>query len=66
MGLKCTLCVRMQVTDEILEINSNSTENMLHSEAISIIKSGGNSVKLVIRRAIEDGYQGYQGEHTGL
>ena len=63
MGLECTVSVRMQVTDEILEINGNSAENMLHSEAISIIKTGGNSVKLVIRRTIEDGYQG---EHTRL
>ena len=52
------MCLCVQVTDEILEINGHSTENMLHSDAISVIKSGGNTVKLVIRRAIEDGYQG--------
>ena len=51
------------MTDEILEINGHSTENMLHSEAISVIKNGGNSVKLVIRRAIEDGYQGELPNH---
>ena len=52
------VCVCVQVTDEILEINGQSTENMLHSDAITVIKSGGNTVRLVIRRAIEDGYQG--------
>ena len=52
------VCVCAQVTDEILEINGQSTENMLHSDAITVIKSGGNTVRLVIRRAIEDGYQG--------
>ena len=48
---------KLRVTDEILEINGYNTENMLHSDAISVIKNGGNTVKLVIRRAIEDGYQ---------
>ena len=52
------VCVCVQVTDEILEINGQNTENMLHSDAITVIKSGGNTVRLVIRRAIEDGYQG--------
>ena len=36
--------------DELLEINGNSTEGMLHSDAITIIKQGGDVVKLIIRR----------------
>jgi len=40
----------LQVGDELLEINGNSTEGMLHSDAITIIKHGGNMVKLIVRR----------------
>lgn len=41
---------RLRVGDELLEINGNSTEGMLHSDAITIIKHGGNMVKLIVRR----------------
>lgn len=41
---------RLQVGDQILEINGHEAFLMTHSEAIEIIKSGGNVVNLVIRR----------------
>lgn len=36
--------------DEILEINSQSTQGMSHSDAINLIQSGGTRVQLLIRR----------------
>ena len=51
-----TVCV--QVGDELLEINGNSTEGMLHSDAITIIKHGGDVVKLIIRRMPEEAFIG--------
>lgn len=47
-----------QVGDELLEINGNSTESMLHSDAITIIKHGGDVVKLIIRRVPEEQFVG--------
>ena len=47
-----------QVGDELLEINGNTTEGMLHSDAITIIKHGGNSVKLTIRRILDEQFIG--------
>lgn len=41
---------RLQVGDQILEINGHEAYSMTHSEAIELIKSGGNVVNLVIRR----------------
>lgn len=40
--------------DELLEINGNSTEGLLHSDAITIIKHGGAVAKLIIRRGPPD------------
>ena len=59
----CCMCVcvcahKMQESDEILEINGRSTDCMLHSVAICIIKHGDDSLKLVVRRAVKDGYEG--------
>ena len=48
----------VQVGDELLEINGNTTEGMLHSDAITIIKHGGDSVKLTIRRVLEEQFIG--------
>lgn len=56
----------MQVGDELLEINGNSTEGMLHSDAITIIKHGGDAVKLIIRRLAEEMFMGCEcGEGPG-
>jgi len=41
---------RLQVGDQILEINSSDAYQMTHSDAIERIKSGGNAVTLLIRR----------------
>ena len=47
-----------QVGDELLEINGNSTEAMQHSDAITIIKHGGDLVKLIVRRIPDEGNHG--------
>jgi len=41
---------RLQVGDQILEINGFDAYNMTHNEAIERIKSGGQMVTLLIRR----------------
>ena len=51
------LSLSLQVHDELLEINGNSTEGMLHSDAITIIKHGGDIVRLIVRRVSEHARQ---------
>jgi hypothetical protein len=41
---------RLQIGDQILEINSQDAYNMTHGEAIERIKQGGNCVTLLVRR----------------
>ena len=57
-SLSLSLSSLSQVGDELLEINGNTTEGMLHSDAITIIKHGGNSVKLTIRRILDEQFIG--------
>ena len=39
-----------QVGDQILEINQTNTKDLTHAEAIELIKDGGSTVRLLIRR----------------
>jgi len=41
---------RLRVGDQLIEINSQSTKNMTHGEAIELIKNGGMTVRLLVRR----------------
>ncbi|KAJ1526097.1 hypothetical protein ONE63_009262 [Megalurothrips usitatus] len=41
---------RLKVGDQIIEINGINTKNMTHAEAIEIIRNGGPSVRLLIKR----------------
>ena len=52
------------VGDEILEINGRSTENIPHADAIALIKSGGNRVRLLIHRSNKPVYHGKLCEFT--
>ena len=40
----------LQVGDQIVEINGISTKNMTHAEAIELIRQGGSTVNLLIKR----------------
>ncbi|XP_043283004.1 membrane-associated guanylate kinase, WW and PDZ domain-containing protein 1 isoform X2 [Venturia canescens] len=44
---------RLRVGDQIIEINAINTKNMTHTEAIEIIRNGGPSVRLLIRRGCQ-------------
>ncbi|XP_046984274.1 membrane-associated guanylate kinase, WW and PDZ domain-containing protein 1 [Schistocerca americana] len=41
---------RLKIGDQIIEINGINTKNMTHAEAIEIIRNGGPSVRLLVRR----------------
>ncbi|XP_035229895.1 membrane-associated guanylate kinase, WW and PDZ domain-containing protein 2-like, partial [Stegodyphus dumicola] len=41
---------KIKVGDQIIEINGISTKNMTHADAIELIRKGGNSVRLLIKR----------------
>ena len=41
---------RLRVGDQIVEINGVNTKNMTHAEAIELIKSGQNAVRLLVKR----------------
>ena len=42
---------RLQVGDQLIEINGQTTKNMTHGDAIELIKNGGQTVRLLVRRA---------------
>ncbi|XP_015584769.1 membrane-associated guanylate kinase, WW and PDZ domain-containing protein 1 isoform X2 [Cephus cinctus] len=44
---------RLRVGDQIIEINGINTKNMTHTEAIEIIRNGGPSVRLLVRRGCQ-------------
>ncbi|XP_023246583.1 membrane-associated guanylate kinase, WW and PDZ domain-containing protein 1 isoform X1 [Copidosoma floridanum] len=44
---------RLRVGDQIIEINSINTKNMTHTEAIEIIRNGGPTVRLLVRRGCQ-------------
>ncbi|XP_078468430.1 membrane-associated guanylate kinase, WW and PDZ domain-containing protein 2-like isoform X2 [Lampetra planeri] len=41
---------RMRVGDQIMEINGESTRDMMHARAIELIKSGGRRARLLLKR----------------
>ncbi|KAH8022150.1 hypothetical protein HPB51_022032 [Rhipicephalus microplus] len=41
---------KLQVGDQILEVNGINTKNMTHADAINIIRQGGNTVRLLVKR----------------
>ena len=41
---------RLQVGDQLIEINGQTTKNLTHGEAIELIKTGGSLVRLLVRR----------------
>lgn len=40
----------LQVGDQIIEINGDSTRDMTHARAIELIKAGGRRVRLLLKR----------------
>lgn len=44
------LLSRVQVGDQIIEINGESTRDMSHARAIELIKAGGRRVRLLLKR----------------
>ncbi|XP_048511799.1 membrane-associated guanylate kinase, WW and PDZ domain-containing protein 1-like isoform X2 [Athalia rosae] len=44
---------RLRVGDQIIEINGINTKNMTHTEAIEIIRNGGPSVRLLVKRGCQ-------------
>ncbi|EEC16827.1 atrophin 1 interacting protein 1, aip1, putative [Ixodes scapularis] len=41
---------KLQVADQILEVNGIDTKNMTHANAINVIRQGGNTVRLLVKR----------------
>ena len=52
------MCIYIQEGDEILKINGYSTRSMIHSNAIRTIKIVDHTVRLVLRREIQDEHEG--------
>lgn len=53
---------RLQVSDQLVEINGNSTAGMTHSQAVEQIRRGGHRIHLVLKRG--NGYVPDYGETT--
>ncbi|XP_055930097.1 membrane-associated guanylate kinase, WW and PDZ domain-containing protein 1-like isoform X2 [Argiope bruennichi] len=41
---------KLMVGDQIIEINGKNTKNMTHAEAIELIRQGGSTVRLLVKR----------------
>ncbi|XP_035230067.1 membrane-associated guanylate kinase, WW and PDZ domain-containing protein 1-like [Stegodyphus dumicola] len=41
---------KLLVGDQIIEINGKNTKNMTHADAIELIRQGGNTVRLLVKR----------------
>jgi len=52
--------VRLQVSDQLVEINGDSTAGMTHSQAVEQIRRGGHRIHLVLKRG--NGYVPDYGE----
>ena len=53
---------QLHVGDQILEVNGICTDNMTHAEAINLIRQGGNTVTLLIKRTNQATHQPLSGE----
>uniref|UniRef100_A0A671KY98 PDZ domain-containing protein n=1 Tax=Sinocyclocheilus anshuiensis TaxID=1608454 RepID=A0A671KY98_9TELE len=54
---------KIQVSDQLVEINGDSTAGMSHSQAVERIKTGGSRIHLVFKRG--NGYVPDYGKTTG-
>lgn len=54
----------LQVSDQLVEINGDSTAGMTHSQAVEQIRRGGHRIHLVLKRG--NGYVPDYGEDEGL
>lgn len=60
----CFVCLWPQVSDQLVEINGDSTAGMTHSQAVEQIRRGGHRIHLVLKRG--NGYVPDYGEtHLG-
>lgn len=55
---------RLQVSDQLVEINGDSTAGMTHSQAVEQIRRGGRRIHLVLKRG--NGYVPDYGEEVAL
>ncbi|KAJ4919379.1 hypothetical protein JOQ06_022676, partial [Pogonophryne albipinna] len=55
---------RMQVSDQLVEINGDSTSGMTHSQAVEQIRRGGHRIHLILKRG--NGYVPDYGREHGI
>uniref|UniRef100_A0A8C2X8F0 MAGI family member, X-linked b n=1 Tax=Cyclopterus lumpus TaxID=8103 RepID=A0A8C2X8F0_CYCLU len=56
--------MKMQVSDQLVEINGDSTAGMTHSQAVEQIRRGGHRIHLVLKRG--NGYVPDYGREQGI
>lgn len=54
----------LQVSDQLVEINGDSTAGMTHSQAVEQIRRGGHRIHLVLKRG--NGYVPDYGKDLGI